>query len=276
MEFYARKWAVLYDGGSGEWRYFARSGNTYVFIRIMDMVDACGRDATYQWDAEVSSVDLDAADADTIQSALECCGQTGEHTPDLATDEGKLTLAICMFDYGAKSPLWSDGAGKPSEYASDKGKPFLRLRAAARREAERMLDDSERDHVLDTRVVNAVGQTAREFAGGRAGLHAALARIASDPDASVGNKLLLKLHGVEHAPKREHTIHFGTLQPDGALINERRIKQSDVRACPHAILMAGHYRADGSCKCSNAEERARMISEWEYTAEDFTGVPLID
>jgi hypothetical protein len=56
--------------------------------------------------------------------------------------------------------------------------------------------------------------------------------------------------------------------------NTRLIKQSDIRACPFAILVPTHYRADGSCKCDDGEERAMMIREWEYEEADFVGVPL--
>jgi hypothetical protein len=33
--------------------------------------------------------------------------------------------------------------------------------------------------------------------------------------------------------------------------------------CPHAILMAGHYRQDGFCRC-NDPDHAEM-REWGYT-----------
>jgi hypothetical protein len=30
-----------------------------------------------------------------------------------------------------------------------------------------------------------------------------------------------------------------------------------------------HYRADGSCKCDDPVEQARMIREWGYSESDF-------
>jgi hypothetical protein len=52
------------------------------------------------------------------------------------------------------------------------------------------------------------------------------------------------------------------------------MKQSDILRCKFAILIPDHYRADGSCKCDSALERKRMINEWEYSPEDFEGIPL--
>ena len=62
---------------------------------------------------------------------------------------------------------------------------------------------------------------------------------------------------------------FSTLHPDGTETTVREIKQSDMLACPHCIIVAEHYRADGSCKCDDPVEQARMIREWGYTAADF-------
>jgi len=67
-------------------------------------------------------------------------------------------------------------------------------------------------------------------------------------------------------------IQFGVLHPDGTFTDERRIKQSDIRSCPHIIMVPSHYRDDGSCKCDDPDERAMMIREWEYTEADFEEV----
>jgi hypothetical protein len=45
-------------------------------------------------------------------------------------------------------------------------------------------------------------------------------------------------------------------------------------ACPFAIMVPEHYRDDESCKCDDADERARMIAEWEYSETDFAAIPL--
>lgn len=44
-------------------------------------------------------------------------------------------------------------------------------------------------------------------------------------------------------------ITFGVLSPDGSLSNLRVIKQADILRCPQVILLADHYREDGSCRC---------------------------
>jgi hypothetical protein len=68
-------------------------------------------------------------------------------------------------------------------------------------------------------------------------------------------------------------IEFATLTPTG-LTNVRTLRQSDIAACPFVIFVADHYREDGSCRCDDADERVRMIEEWEYTEEDFADIPL--
>lgn len=68
-------------------------------------------------------------------------------------------------------------------------------------------------------------------------------------------------------------ITFGTLTGNG-LTDVRQIKQSDISKCPFVILVPEHYRADGSCKCDDADERKRMIEEWDYTEKMFNGIPL--
>jgi hypothetical protein len=66
---------------------------------------------------------------------------------------------------------------------------------------------------------------------------------------------------------------FGTLTENG-LTDVRVIKQSDLAKCPFTILVAEHYRPDGSCKCSDKAERKRMIKDWGYTKADFKGIEL--
>ena len=70
---------------------------------------------------------------------------------------------------------------------------------------------------------------------------------------------------------------FVKLTPDRKMTNVRHIQrglrydfhQSDMRKCPHYILVEQHYRADGTCKCDDPVEQARMIKDWGYTKEDF-------
>lgn len=56
---------------------------------------------------------------------------------------------------------------------------------------------------------------------------------------------------------------FGDLHPDGSFTNARTIKQSDLAACPHLILVPEHYRADGSCRCDDPTHAE--MKEWGYT-----------
>lgn len=73
----------------------------------------------------------------------------------------------------------------------------------------------------------------------------------------------------------EHEIQFGTLSPDGKLTNVRMIKQSDIGRCPFFIMVASHYRGDGTCKCNDPEERNMMITEWGYNTADFPATGII-
>jgi len=66
-----------------------------------------------------------------------------------------------------------------------------------------------------------------------------------------------------------HAVKFGTLHPDGSLTNQRAIRQADILACPHVILLPDHYREDGSCRCNDAAEQARLIREAAYSPSDF-------
>lgn len=61
-------------------------------------------------------------------------------------------------------------------------------------------------------------------------------------------------------------VQLGNLQPDGRVTNQREISQSDILACPHAILMVEHYRDDGSCRCNDPDHC--LMSDWGYTWDD--------
>ena len=56
-------------------------------------------------------------------------------------------------------------------------------------------------------------------------------------------------------------ISFRTLDKDGTVTNVRLIKQSDIQKCPLFILVPEHYKADGSCKCFDKAEQARILAE---------------
>ena len=64
-------------------------------------------------------------------------------------------------------------------------------------------------------------------------------------------------------------IIFGTLTEGAGLTNVRTITRSDIRACPFRILMLSHYRADGSCRCTDASHTEML--EWEYVWDASAG-----
>jgi len=69
-------------------------------------------------------------------------------------------------------------------------------------------------------------------------------------------------------------IKFSTLNSDGSVTNVREIKREDMQKCPFSIMVADHYREDGTCKCDDEEHRKMMIKEWEYKKSDFKNIPL--
>jgi hypothetical protein len=69
-------------------------------------------------------------------------------------------------------------------------------------------------------------------------------------------------------------VEFGTLHADGRYEHKATVRQSDIQRCPHAVLVAEHYRSDGSCRCSDRAHRDMMIAEWFYSESDFEGIPL--
>jgi len=60
----------------------------------------------------------------------------------------------------------------------------------------------------------------------------------------------------------ERLIKFAEVAADGGQTNVRAIKQSDIGKCPHYILVADHYRFDGTCRCDDPKN-SEMI-EWGY------------
>lgn len=69
--------------------------------------------------------------------------------------------------------------------------------------------------------------------------------------------------------RKGHTAPWLATRPRAAVTTMR---QSDILACPHFIIDPSHYREDGSCKCDDPTEQARMIKEWGYAPADFSQV----
>jgi hypothetical protein len=248
---------IDWSGVSGIWGKKGPDGAWYV-IQFDNLFDAMGeRDLKEsglgQYECRVKRIDLAEVPAKELKSAIESCGWE-----DMEAQVGELARVECCIHYGIGAPLWSDIR---DNYPT-------RLRADARRAAEEFIRDSGAlDAALD-RPVNALGSTARDF--GKGDIDAGLRRHIAGPTFGLEQKdLVAKMYGIE-----PHCVQFGTLQPDGTLTDQRSIPQNAMLACPHAIMDPSHYRSDNSCKCDDPAERERMIREWEYSEEDFKGVPL--
>ena len=197
-----RKWKELYNGGSDVWLWVAQDSLVCVFVEIIDLPAHYGRDATAQWCASVDSVDLGTTSLETLAGALRSCGW--EDMADLSAPRRLIALAECLHSYGARSPLWSADAGEVAfdGYGNlidpdgemfdpdEDGPEFQNLKAQAFAEAETLLDKSYRDEQLDTRIVNRLGQTAREYADPD-GFWDALRRIAANPEATDDQRVIL-------------------------------------------------------------------------------------
>ena len=197
-------WKTLEDGGSGRWIYSKKvAPSTWIFLKIDDMVDACGRDANCYFCCDVGVVDLEQGmRSGSLASALESC-DAKSWLFDIPVENQQLAMAQCLFDYGAYSPVWrgsSPEVDKTDEDWSfnvpDEGsKEFKKLLRSAKKWAEENLtDEDDRNHLLDTKIVNKLGQTAREYAGGTESLWNTLRQIRDNPEASDAQKLFLKMY----------------------------------------------------------------------------------
>jgi hypothetical protein len=68
----------------------------------------------------------------------------------------------------------------------------------------------------------------------------------------------------------DRDIRFSEMDKNGKERNVRVIKRSTIMKCPHVILVADHYRADGTCRCN--DPHAPMMKEWGYTWNGEKGV----
>lgn len=217
---YAKKWTILEDGGSGTWLYAAeartalhREGRAWVFISVMDMPDACGKDANYLWCADVSMVELDKVPQEELDRAFASWGIDTDGAPLFP---GDLEKAQILHSYGAKVPCWSECAGKVEfdNYGNvlhpydENSTSFRGLRMRARTRGEELLRDEDARQDRRKRVVNTIGQTGEQYAQGTAGLWNRLREVAEDDNATPQQKLSLTLYqragrtlGGEQVPK---------------------------------------------------------------------------
>jgi hypothetical protein len=201
--YYARHWLELEDGGSDRWLYVCQDGRvedglgtTFIFISLEPLPSDCED----LWCCDVSVVDTLRTPPEEILAALRSCGQDPEEffAPGMGDIRVRLGLAEMLHGYGTKSPMQSACGGVRKDRWDTPGEgchAFRRLRKEAREFAEAELLDSEsRDRLLDTKIVNGLGQTAREYAQGTAGLWAALRRIQSDENPTPEQRIILGVY----------------------------------------------------------------------------------
>jgi hypothetical protein len=127
--------------------------------------------------------------AEVVQSIFD-----STEVPNLLTDP--LAWVWACHRYGARGLLWYGSGGKPRfDGSSCEDKAFRTLRAEARRQAEplrRSYDLCQSE--LDTRIVNAIGESAREYMQGD--LWKALRRIRdAGEQATDAQKVVLGMYG---------------------------------------------------------------------------------
>lgn len=294
---------VSWEDYGGSWYKKAPDGSYYV-VAFTNMYEACGerdckRDNVPQFLAEVRRVDLHNMPAAEVKSALRSYGwkmlENGDILEEHASkrlsspgDEGyELMLVGALTDYGIYEPLGSfDGGSYP-----------LRVRAAARRAAEQLIADHNALEEALNKPVNKLGATAREF--GRGDMYGQTFRDyqkevsrtgnAPDPNKNVVMQLVGDLTPEQKAAIDAERKRWGG-DPQGMAAKLQgdnlktaplvRMKHSDIRKCPFAIIMPEHYRPDGSCKCDDPEHRANVMLKperqggWGYTAATFKRVGI--
>lgn len=208
--YYKDVWLELADGGSDEWLYVCRYGLTYIFISITDVVGTCGREAPYLLDATVSVVDILTASEEAIRWALSYVGY--DKDLDLKDETDRLCLAEALHAAGTKGVLWSGSAGKVNKaFDPPQGThpAFRKIRSDARKFAETLFDCELRESLLDSTVVNKIGETAHESMQGTEGMWHALRRLRDSDEATPEQKLVLGLYA-----RATHTLGAGPVPED--------------------------------------------------------------
>lgn len=202
-------WTKLEDGGSGRWLWARRlSSQRFLFVAIDDALECEGKGAEVWFYGQTSLVDLAEVSAKQVSSALESIGYEPDDEP-----LPPLYLAQALHDYGTKAPLWDGSSARIGKSADRYSSPderspiFIRFAAAARNAAN---DFAAGDESALDRVVNGIGQTAREYARGTEGLWDRLREIKANPDAATpGQQLILRLY-----QRAETTLGAGPIPAD--------------------------------------------------------------
>lgn len=194
----------------------------YLFIEIQDMVDACGRDMLGQLDlsGEVYLVEPGRYGARDLYRVYQSCGWDGikdmveefVETSNESSNEAQpnrgaipdigLLYADLLRNYEHKSPLHSASGGRIvteknlHDGVDESSKGFSSLLRELLVEANQYIaDNTVLQATLDTKVVNKMGQTSREFAGGIDSTWDTLRRIQDMGDnATPAQKLVLKMY----------------------------------------------------------------------------------
>lgn len=64
-------------------------------------------------------------------------------------------------------------------------------------------------------------------------------------------------------------VEFGKVDAEGNYEKVGTLSQAAIMRCPHAIIEYSHYREDGTCRCDDPDEQARLIREYDYAPSDF-------
>lgn len=199
--YYRKIWYELFDGGSDQWLWVVRDSLAYIFLEIQDLPGYMGSEAPARWNASVCVVDLLSIGPGAIAGAMRSC--SCEDELDFKSETDRLRIAEMLYSVGNKAPMWNSDGGKVTfdsygnreEDYDENCIHFRGLRKEAREYAEEELFDEEsRNRLLDTTVVNKIGQTARSYMSGTAGLWDAIRNIKDNPEATDEQKIVLKMY----------------------------------------------------------------------------------
>lgn len=161
-----KKWQVLLDDGDFL-EVKALGGRKYLVLEVLDLKAYTGEG---DFCVDLALVDLDAVDAKTVRSAMQCYGCEDEAPEELG-------LVEMLYGYGAKAPLFSAEAGG---------------RVVARRLGRSEARSLDIDEAMD-RPVNKIGSTAAEYM--RGDIFSALSRGVQEGRQDA--RIMSKLYGVD-------------------------------------------------------------------------------
>lgn len=204
MEKYSKHWEIWEDC-DGTYRYVRRMADLkYLGISIISLPEYCGRsaiDGPY-WSGDLVLVDLMALPyGEQIAALRSCYGDTWPDFADTVAVRQDLLVSCCL-SHGSYAPLGLDSGGdvKIDSYGdmieqTPDSKGFRGVRKRLREIGDAFARDAgSLERTLDNRIVNSLGQTAREYGQGTEGLWSKLRDIRDDGDASDEQKLIFKMY----------------------------------------------------------------------------------